>query len=145
MEKTKMAKNKKLKAAKSGKRSAAKKSKFKPMGKRVMAQFKKVILDQRNDVLKIVRHKEMDLVAQDVGDEADQAAQSLEKEMLFELSDNERNTLDNIEAALRKMEKNTYGLCENCRNPIGLKRLKALPYARYCIVCQSKAEVPQAA
>lgn len=141
-----MAKKKKLKSAGNSKRTmTARKSKMKPMSKRVMAQFKKAILEQRNDVMKIVRHKELDLVAQDVGDEADQAAQSLEKEMLFELSDNERNTLDNIEAALRKMEKNTYGLCENCRNPIGLKRLKALPYARYCITCQSKAEVPQAA
>ena len=40
----------------------------------------------------------------DNGDSVDQASQSIEKELLFELSDNERNTLDMIEAAIRKVE-----------------------------------------
>jgi DnaK suppressor protein len=76
----------------------------------------------------------------DTGDEADQAGRSLEKELQFELSDNERNLLDQIEGALRKMEKGTYGNCEMCRNPIAKLRVKALPFARYCIGCQNNAE-----
>ncbi|HOW90637.1 MAG TPA: TraR/DksA C4-type zinc finger protein, partial [Elusimicrobiales bacterium] len=65
---------------------------------------------------------------------------SLDKEILFELSDNERRMLDSIEAALRKMENGTYGVCEHCKRPIDKKRLKALPSARYCMVCQNGAE-----
>jgi len=91
--------------------------------------------------MKTVQDKNREeILAVTVGDEADQAAQSLEKEILFELSDNERNMLDQIEAALRKMEKGAYGLCESCRKPIPLPRLKALPFARYCIACQGTME-----
>ena len=60
--------------------------------------------------------------------------------MLFELNDNERMMLDQIEGALRKMEKNVYGLCESCQKPIAKARLEAVPFARYCISCQSTSE-----
>ena len=76
----------------------------------------------------------------EVGDSIDQATQSLDKEILFELSDNERKMLGDIEAALRKMEKGTYGLCEHCKRTIEKKRIKALPSARYCMSCQSGSE-----
>jgi RNA polymerase-binding transcription factor DksA len=38
------------------------------------------------------------------------------------------------------MEKGDFGTCEVCRSKIGTPRLHAMPWARYCIVCQSKAE-----
>jgi DnaK suppressor protein len=81
-----------------------------------------------------------DVDAPGVGDEADVASQSIEKELIFELSDNERQMLDQTEAALRKIDNGTYGQCESCRNPIGKERIRALPFARYCIDCQSKTE-----
>ncbi|MBI4386846.1 MAG: TraR/DksA family transcriptional regulator [Elusimicrobia bacterium] len=95
----------------------------------------------REDLLRAVKQKEaQDIGGMEVGDEADQATSSLEKEMLFELSDNERATLDQIEGALRKMEKGIYGLCESCQKPIPKLRLQAVPFARYCISCQTSAE-----
>lgn len=102
---------------------------------------RKKLLVMRDDLLKAVRQKQdMDVGSVDVGDEADQASSSLEKEMLFELNDNERTMLDQIEGALRKMEKNAYGLCESCQKPIAKARLDAVPFARYCIDCQSSSE-----
>ena len=84
--------------------------------------------------------KNLDMLEPEVGDSIDQATQSLDKEILFELSDNERKTLDSIDAALRKMDNGAYGLCEHCKGNIEKKRLKALPAARYCLPCQSGAE-----
>ena len=84
--------------------------------------------------------KNLDLLEPEVGDSIDQATQSLDKEILFELSDNERKMLRDIEAALRKMEKGTYGLCEHCKKVIEKRRIKALPSARYCMICQSGSE-----
>ncbi len=103
------------------------------------------LLEMREDLIKTVRTQQMEESAeQDTGDDADKASQSIEKELLFELSDNERTTLDHIEAALRKIEKGTYGFCEFCRKPIVPARLEALPFARYCITCQSSSEsVPE--
>ena len=106
-----------------------------------LAPIKKMLLSMREDLIKTVRKQQIaDSSQQDIGDAADQASQSIEKELLFELSDNERGTLDQIEASLRKIEKGTYGGCEACRKPISKARLQALPFARYCIDCQNSSE-----
>ncbi|OGR50630.1 MAG: hypothetical protein A2049_10955 [Elusimicrobia bacterium GWA2_62_23] len=95
----------------------------------------------KTDIAKNVEDKRnLDMGEPEVGDSIDQATQSLDKEILFELSDNERKMLGDIEAALRKMEKGTYGLCEHCKRTIEKKRIKALPSARYCMSCQSGSE-----
>lgn len=84
--------------------------------------------------------KDMDMPEAEVGDPIDVAGQSLDKEILFELSGNSHNTIGQIEAALRKIEKGIYGRCELCRQPIPKKRIKALPFARYCVNCQTSSE-----
>ncbi|MBI4051981.1 MAG: TraR/DksA family transcriptional regulator [Elusimicrobia bacterium] len=113
----------------------------KGISRRDYGPLKKQLLKVKEDLMKIVKStQDVKSVSQDVGDEADQASQSLEKEMMFELSDNERTMLDNIEAALRKMEKGTYGICESCQKPIAKKRVQVIPYARYCIHCQNTTE-----
>jgi DnaK suppressor protein len=108
------------------------------------AANEKKLLAMREELMALVHHKqEMDMTEQEVGDEADAASQSAEKELLFELSDNERQTLDAVEAALRKIETGTFGKCEGCGKPIPAPRLKAIPHARYCIQCQARFEVPR--
>ena len=133
---------------KTAKKAAAGPAKAKPapkvegISKRDMAPLRKKLTEMRDMLLKAVHDKQnRDIdTGQDVGDEADQATNSQEKEMLFELSDNERVMLDQIEGSLRKMEKNAYGLCESCQKPIAKARIQAVPFARYCIQCQSTAE-----
>jgi len=106
-----------------------------------LAEIAAHLSEMKIDIAKNVEDKKnLDLLEPEVGDSIDQATQSLDKEILFELSDNERKILRDIEAALRKMEKGTYGLCEHCKNVIEKKRIKALPSARYCMVCQSGSE-----
>ena len=48
-----------------------------------------------------------------------------------------KETLDEVEDALSKIESNTYGVCENCGKPIQAARLEAFPSARFCIDCAS--------
>ncbi|MEK7857662.1 MAG: TraR/DksA family transcriptional regulator [Elusimicrobiota bacterium] len=113
----------------------------KGLGSAKTGPIRRQLLEMRDDLMRTVRKQELEENAsQEVGDAADQASQSIEKELLFELSDNERMTIDQIEAALRKIDKGTYGVCESCRKPIAKPRLQALPFARYCIGCQSNAE-----
>jgi DnaK suppressor protein len=47
---------------------------------------------------------------------------------------------DNILNALRKIDDGSYGICEECEEKIPIKRLKAIPDARYCIDCQVEME-----
>lgn len=106
--------------------------------------LKDTLLAKRDDLLVVVqRKKERELPTTEVGDEADVATQALEKEMLFELTDTEQQILDDIEAALRKIEKGGYGVCESCRKSIPLTRLGAMPWARYCVTCQARQETPR--
>ena len=96
------------------------------------------LVSMRDDILKTVRKQSIGDV--DNGDSVDQASQSIEKELMFELSDNERTTLDMVEAAIRKIDNGTYGLCEATQKAITRARLEAIPYARYSIAYQNQLE-----
>lgn len=114
------------------------------MNKKDLEKFKKLLLEKREDMLNVFRRKkETDLTEVEIGDEIDSASQNVEKEILFELADSEKIVLDAIEAALRRIEKGSFGSCESCRGKIADERLKAIPWVRYCITCQSKAERPR--
>jgi RNA polymerase-binding transcription factor DksA len=55
------------------------------------------------------------------------------------LEEGAQQTLDEVDAALRRIEDGTYGTCEICGGPIGSDRLRALPWARLCIDDQRRA------
>lgn len=107
---------------------------------RELDAIRKRLSEQRSDVVEAMRRNRAPEVTPDTGDEADQAQAAMDRDLQFELSDTERNTLDQIEGAIRKIDKGTYGACEQCRQPIETLRIKALPFARYCIRCQSGSE-----
>ena len=104
-------------------------------------EIKKHLEELKADAEKRLKDKKnTDMPENEVGDPIDVASQSLDKEILFELSGNSHDTIGQIEAALRKIEKGIYGRCELCRQPIPKKRIKALPFARYCVNCQHSSE-----
>lgn len=45
--------------------------------------------------------------------------------------------IDEIDAAITRIENGRYGACERCGQPIPKLRLRALPYARLCVACKS--------
>ena len=49
-------------------------------------------------------------------------------------------SLAQVEHSLHKLDDGTYGICEACGARVDRARLEALPYARYCINCQSRQE-----
>jgi len=53
---------------------------------------------------------------------------------------NAEKLLKQVDAALRRFENGTYGLCVECNKPIDTARLKALPSADLCMDCQRKRE-----
>ena len=73
----------------------------------------------------------------DVADEIDTAVASAERDILFERVDRFIQRLDEIENALKKASLKTFGVCEKCGRDISEKRLKLIPYARYCFRCIS--------
>lgn len=98
---------------------------------------------QREEILDLYKR---DLrVGQESSDEAsedlvDRANNSYQREFMFNLSGAERIKLRQVEGALERLDQGEYGTCEHCREPIGAQRLKAIPWARYCVDCQEKEE-----
>ena len=73
-------------------------------------------------------------------DFADRANNSYNRETMFALSNTEREQLIAIDDAILRIEKGSYGICDYCDEMIGLPRLEAVPWARYCIRCQERDE-----
>jgi DnaK suppressor protein len=75
-----------------------------------------------------------------IQDLADKAASAYSKELNFSLSDGERNVLMLIDEAFARIKDGNYGVCTNCQNTIGEKRLQAVPWTPFCIDCQELQE-----
>ncbi|WP_329256329.1 TraR/DksA C4-type zinc finger protein [Actinoallomurus sp. NBC_01490] len=59
-------------------------------------------------------------------------------EVMLAQLDTARSALEEVEAALRRMNDGTYGLCDACQAPIPAGRLEILPHARFCVTCQRR-------
>lgn len=71
---------------------------------------------------------------------ADISADSYERDKNVELAANINNILYEIDESLCRIQKGDYGLCEDCKKPIGAERLQAVPYVRTCIECRRMKE-----
>ena len=68
----------------------------------------------------------------------DTASATFDRELDQGLEEGAQQTLDEIAAALKRIDDGTYGICEVCGKPIGDERLRALPWARLCIEDQRR-------
>src|SRR5689334_18054513 len=83
----------------------------------------------RDDRTKTVNKKREEVWPEtEVGDEGDVAGRAVTRDLVFEQTDNERHLLEEVEAALRRIEKGSFGICEANGEKISAARLKAMPY-----------------
>ena len=73
-------------------------------------------------------------------DPADQAASEYERQALVHKAATARQMLKNLSQALERMRQGSFGECAECGDDIELKRLEAIPWARYCVSCQEERE-----
>lgn len=74
------------------------------------------------------------------GKREEEATESFELEKRLALEKQIRDQLAEVEHTLHKFEKGTYGLCDNCGQPIDPARLEVLPQASLCMNCKAKNE-----
>jgi RNA polymerase-binding protein DksA len=73
-------------------------------------------------------------------DQADTGSKTFEREHEMALAASHREILGQTERALSRLEDGSYGVCENCGNPIGKARLLAFPRATLCMTCKEREE-----
>jgi RNA polymerase-binding protein DksA len=108
------------------------------------ARFRDALEAERRRVTAAIdnlRNENPGTVEDETGDEthdqhfSDVATAMHDRELDYTLTDNETQLLGAIDAALRRIDDGTYGLCTNCGKPIAEERLEALPWASLCIDC----------
>lgn len=129
----------------------AKKQNLERFNKKELEQFKQLLLTIRTKIAGSIDHLEknsLNLSQKDASGDlsgyslhmADMATDNFDRELTLGIASNEQNLLNLIDAALRKIEEGTYGLCEKTLKPISKKRLLAMPYARLCLEAQELEE-----
>lgn len=63
-----------------------------------------------------------------------------DRELALNIVSSEHDALFEINSAIRRIDEDTYGMCEVCDQPIEKTRLHVLPFARMCHKCQSEHE-----
>jgi DnaK suppressor protein len=74
-------------------------------------------------------------------DEFDRIQHAQERDLAIGALDRESVRLREIRAAMAFIERGSFGVCLNCEEEIGLKRLAAVPWTALCIACQEAAEL----
>jgi DnaK suppressor protein len=73
---------------------------------------------------------------EDPSDSGDLSQQSHEEWLFLNRNNLEKTLLREVEEALVRVKEGTYGVCQECEEPISSKRLQALPWAKFCVRCQ---------
>lgn len=98
--------------------------------------YREMLLSKRRDVMAGLGTKFDTLAKMGRVAEEDQAQITHDEAVSLSLNRLDYLQLQMIEAALDRLSSNDYGICLGCEEPIPAKRLKALPWARYCVSCQ---------
>jgi DnaK suppressor protein len=101
---------------------------------------------QRNDFRQLLEAKRKELLVstgdreeiliEHAAEEFDRLQQQLNREVAIRNLDRGSTLLKQVQAALARIEDESFGVCLRCEEPIPEKRLRAVPWAAYCVPCQ---------
>jgi DnaK suppressor protein len=107
------------------------------------ARVKELLLKQRQELLQEVSNSYATCreIGQDgVPDIGDMSSVAYSREVLFNLSETQRQRIHDIDVALDQIEKGAYGICMSCGEEIPPRRMEVRPFSRYCIECKTDIE-----
>jgi DnaK suppressor protein len=93
------------------------------------------LLEERDKILREIRGHVRQATEDNtpLAEEGDIAQRATEQDYQLRLADKQRKLLDQIYAAIDKMQTGEYGICEGTGEPIGFRRLEIRPWARYSV------------
>lgn len=129
-----------------GRMATTRKTKTAKSGSR-MRELRQILEERRDDLVREVQEKIREARA-DVTRERQMLDANteigLQEDIEFTLIQMKAGTLSKIEAALRRFDEDTYGLCDECGADIAERRLRALPFAVRCKDCEEAREMAEA-
>lgn len=111
-----------------------------PFSEKDLERFKSLLLDLRARLTGQVTALANESLT--VADEtpSDDRTDDFDREFALNVAGSQQDALFEIDEALRRIVEGRYGICEISGKPIEKERLKALPYARYCVSVQAEME-----
>ena len=105
--------------------------------------FRDLLISRRAELM-----DEAGRTAHGMGDEAadgypgptDRGSLEGDRNLMLRIRDRERKLISKIDEALARIADGTFGLCEECDEPIAVERLKARPVTTLCIECKAAQE-----
>ncbi|MDH5716133.1 MAG: TraR/DksA family transcriptional regulator [Spirochaetia bacterium] len=109
-----------------------------PFTEKELKDFKSTLLEKKTRVLKEIQEHsdEAHHEADEPGDLVDMASELLEKELNLTLTEKEKEILNDIDEALERIAKKTFGICVDTGEVISKVRLKAIPEAKRTLEAQ---------
>jgi len=99
--------------------------------------YRTLLLKKRDEILASTRREPEALTASvQSPDAVEFAVKTVEQDVTVVTANLRSRMLKEIERALARCAGGTYGVCEACGDEISSNRLKAIPWARYCLTCQ---------
>ena len=111
-------------------------------------ELRKMLEERRRELMTAVQHKMRDVRAEggndrDVLDQGESSEVDIQEDIEFALIQMKSETLNKIDAALRRLEDGSYGDCFECGEEISEARLRALPFAVRCKECEEARETAE--
>lgn len=115
------------------------------MEKEIVEKFKQQLIEKREEILNEAGRTLSDMTDQNqnVPDPNDRATIESGRSFELRIRDRERKLLSKIEEALERVAEGEFGVCEDCGEEIGLKRLEARPVTTLCIDCKTVQETKE--
>jgi DnaK suppressor protein len=112
------------------------------MDKETMENFRVQLLSKKEEILVEAGKTKNEMTDQtsNVPDPNDRATIESGRSFELRIRDRERRLLSKIDEAIGRIEDGTYGVCEECGEEIGIKRLEARPVTTLCIDCKTLQE-----
>ena len=123
------------------------------MNKKDLERFRALLIEERKRVLDELGWLESNYIGKSrkevtgepasyTSHPADAGTDSMEMEKAYLIGAAGGEVLEDIDEALRNIDKGRYGICQQCGGEISGERLDAVPYARLCVKCKSDMEKP---
>lgn len=103
-------------------------------------EIKEKLISERNSLFAKLTGNDLSVDNSETPDPVDLAVQNYSKNVMLAVSENDSRQMAMIDDALKRIEDEEYGECQNCGKEIQQKRLQAIPWARFCLSCQELVE-----
>jgi DnaK suppressor protein len=118
------------------------------MNKR-QAQFREILLEKKRTMWNELRNELFQKTGEQLHSQFELALDPAERGLIglledtgLNVADIRRQELTAMDEAMGRLERGKYGICEECSQEIPEERLRAMPFARYCVKDQEKREGP---